>query len=127
MITFSPKHRVFLAIKAIDFRKGIRGIAKLCQAQYELNPMSGHYFVFRNKRKTDTKILYYDSQGFCLVQKRLSSGRFTHWPAMASDLVTLTATQMQVLLNNGDPQATTEAEAWQPIIEPVDTLTDDET
>lgn len=50
MITFSPKHHVFLAIKAIDFPKGIRGIAKLCQAQYQLNPMSGHYFVISVKQ-----------------------------------------------------------------------------
>ena len=65
--------------------------------------MNGHYFIFHNRRKTDIKLLYYDSQGFCLLQKRLSSGKFSHWPEGPNPLVTLSSEQLQVLLNNGDP------------------------
>ena len=69
MITVSPMHRIYLAVKPIDFRKGISGIIALCQHHFKLNPMSGHYFLFRNRARTSIKILYYDSQGFCLFQK----------------------------------------------------------
>lgn len=115
MIAISPKHRVFLAIEPIDFRKGIDGIVRLCQYQYHQNPQSGHYFFFRNKRKTDIKLLYYDSQGYCLFQKRLSTGRFIHWPTSTSPAVSLTPAQVQVLLFNGNPSNTHEAEVWRSI------------
>lgn len=117
MITVSPKHRVFLAIDPIDFRNGVDGIARLCRSQFQLDPMCGHYFIFRNKRLTDIKLLYYDSQGFCLFQKRLSSGRFTHWPRSTDALVTLTPVQLQVLITGGDPLNTQSADAWRPITE----------
>lgn len=112
MIGISPKHRIFLAIEPIDFRKGLNAIARLCQQQLRQNPLLGHYFVFRNKRKTDIKLLYYDSQGYCLFQKRLSTGRFNHWPKANASLVTLTSTQLQVLLFNGNPIDTKESKPW---------------
>lgn len=117
MISVSPKHLIYLAIHPIDFRKGLDSISRLCQHQLYQNPMSGHYFIFRNKRKTDIKILYYDAQGFCLFQKRLSQGRFSSWPVSPSQLVTLTPAQLQVLIYNGNPQNTEDGVPWQPIRE----------
>ena len=117
MISVSPKHRIFLSIEPIDFRKGLNAIARLCQQKFQQSPLLGHYFIFRNKRKTDIKLLYYDSQGYCLFQKRLSSGHFTHWPTANCSLVTLTPAQLQVLLYNGNPCGTHESQPWHPITE----------
>lgn len=115
MISVSPKHRVYLAIDPIDFRRGIDGITRLCRIKFQQDPMSGHYFVFHNKRKTDIKVLYYDSQGYCLFQKRLSSGRFLHWPKKQHSLITLTSAQLQVLIFNGNPALTDDGATWQRI------------
>ena len=117
MISVSPKHRIFIAIHPIDFRCGIYGIVKLCRNQYQQDPMSGHYFMFRNKRKTAIKLLYYDSQGYCLFHKRLSAGYFNSWPAATSPMLTLTPAQLQVLLHNGDPSAVTVDPEWRSIID----------
>ena len=117
MLSVSPKHRIFLSIAPIDFRKGIDAIARLCQHQLNLDPKQGHYFIFRNRRKTDIKVLYYDSQGFCLFQKRLSTGRFNFWPTADNPLITLTPAQLQVLLYNGSPQQTQEGLPWRPLNE----------
>jgi len=112
MISASPKHRIFLAISPIDFRRGINGISSICRQEFLQDPMNGHYFVFRNKRKTDIKILYYDAQGFCLFQKRLSAGRFNAWPKQDCSLVTLTSAQLHVLMDNGDPEEVVTAPPW---------------
>lgn len=117
MLSVSPKHRIFLAIAPIDFRKGIDAIARLCQHQLHLDPKQGHYFLFRNRRKSDIKVFYYDSQGFCLLQKRLSTGRFHFWPTADNPLVTLTPAQLQVLLFNGNPNHTQESQPWRPLHE----------
>ena len=115
MISVSPKHRVFLAVEPIDFRKGINRIASFCQHHFQQDPITGHYFIFRNKRQTAIKLLYYDSQGYCLLQKRLSRGKFLFWPQADEPLLTLTPTQLQVLLYNGNPAATQEVSAWRPL------------
>lgn len=115
MISVSPKHRVFLAIKPIDFRRGINGISALCQYTYQQDPFSGHYFVFTNKRKTAIKILFYDAQGYCLYQKKLSSGKYQHWPRSPTDLVSLTPAQLHVLLDNGNPKTVETEPPWRPL------------
>ncbi len=60
------------------------------------------------------KLLVYDSQGFWLCQKRLSTGRFRFWPTAGSEgAATLQAPQLQLLLSGGDPEAAeTAAPTW---------------
>ena len=43
------------------------------------DPLSGTAFVFRNRRRTMVRVLFYDGQGFNLLTKRLSTGYFRHW------------------------------------------------
>jgi len=113
MLSVTQRHRIFLAVQPIDFRKGIDGIALVCKNKFSQDPMSGHYFVFHNKRKTDLKILYYDLQGFCLYQKRLSSGKFLHWPKNKSPLLAMSAEQLQLLVQNKDPAKIAFKKSWQ--------------
>lgn len=105
MLQITSKHKVFLAIHPIDFRSGIDGIAAICRRQYQLDPKNGHFFIFRNRKANAIKVLAYDTQGFWLCHKRLSRGRFNYWPNIKQSAVILTAAQLQVLLYNGDPQA----------------------
>jgi transposase len=112
MIQASPTMRILVAVEPVDFRRGIDGLAAICRQQLQQDPMSGCAFVFRNRRATAIKILLYDGQGFWLCQKRLSQGRFTHWPSGDSASRTLEAHQLQVLLAGGDAEATGSAPIW---------------
>ncbi len=87
--------------EAVDFRKGIDGLARVCREQLQSDPFSGRLYVFRNRRRTAIKLLAYDGQGFWLAQKRLSKGRFRWWPAGLGGREvarSLEAHQLQVLL-----------------------------
>ena len=64
MLSVTPKHKVYLAVQAIDFRSGIDGLSALCRTQFALDPFSGHCFIFRNRKASAVKVLIYDSQGF---------------------------------------------------------------
>ena len=101
-----------MAIQAIDFRKGIDGIAALCRECFSIDPLCGHYFIFRNRRGSAVKVLAYDVQGFFLYHKRLSKGTFRHWPQSPTSAVMLSATQLQVLLQNGNPAAVESIPPW---------------
>lgn len=115
MIQVTPKHKIFIATQFIDFRKGIDGIVAICRQQFQLDPFSGHLFIFRNRRGNAIKILAYDSQGFWLAQKRLSKGTFTGWPNAGQPVLLLSAAQLQVLLYNGAPEMVNTQPVWRSI------------
>ena len=117
MIQITPQMRILVAVEATDFRKGIDGLAQLCQAVLQRDPFGGGLFVFRNRRATAVKLLVFDGQGFWLAQKRLSRGHFSWWPARRGGGVvcTLEAHQLQVLLAAGNPEGVQAAPAWRPI------------
>jgi transposase len=115
MIAISPSLRIFVAVEPADFRRGIDGLAAICRQQLVQDPMSGCAFVFRNRRATAIKILLYDGQGYWLCQKRLSCGRFPHWPTSNAPGRTLQAHQLQVLLAGGDAEAARGAPLWRPV------------
>ena len=114
MIQLTPQMKVRLHIEPVDFRNGIDGLRGLCRRLFEEDPFSGKVFLFCNRHKTAIKILVYDGQGFWLCQKRLSSGRFRHWPRSAKIADELCAREVSVLLMNGDPM-TLQAE-WKKVI-----------
>ena len=118
MIQTSPAMRILVATQPVDFRKGIDGLAALCRRQLEQDPMTGCAFVFRNRRGTAIKILLYDGQGYWLCQKRLSTGRFLHWPSGNSPTRALQAHQLQVLLAGGNADLEGGAPLWPPVALP---------
>jgi len=81
VIQITPQMRILVAIEAVDGKKGIDSLARLCQEKLQADPFSGCLFVFRSRRGTSIRILVYDGQGFWLAQKRLSKGRFVWWPS----------------------------------------------
>ena len=118
MIQLTPQMRILVAVEPADFRAGIDGLCRLCRQKLLDDPFSGAAFVFRSRSGTSIKVLAYDGQGFWLCQKRLSEGKFGHWPRGDADSPAtrqLFAHQMQVLLAGGNPEATQAAPQWRPI------------
>lgn len=105
MLQITPQMRVLVAIASADFRRGIDGLVRLCRETISADPFSGTVFVFRNRASTAIKLLVYDGQGFWLCHKRLSMGRFRHWPDGTQASTSLLAQELQVLLCAGDPEA----------------------
>jgi len=115
MIQITPQMRVLVAVQPTDFRRGIDGLAQQCRIALRSDPFSGTVFVFGNRRRTAVKLLVYDGQGFWLCQKRLSAGRFRHWPKSGETQAALQAHELQVLLRGGDPAMTGAAPEWRPV------------
>src|SRR5262245_63973645 len=116
MLQITPQMKILVAVEPADFRRGIDGLARLCQQALHEDPFAGAVFVFRNRRATALKVLMYDGQGFWLCQKRLSQGRFPWWPAAAGEgTQRLAAHQLSVLLSAGDPTRMRAAADWRPV------------
>lgn len=94
MMHMTNDTRILIAVAPADFRKGIDGFVALCQNVLLQDPRSGTRFVFTNRSRTMVRILTYDGTGFWLMTKRLSKGRFNHWPSTGQPVSVATAMQL---------------------------------
>jgi transposase len=83
MFGLGPATRIYLGAGATDMRKGFEGLYGLVRDQLQLEPLSGHIFVFSNAQRNRLKLLFWDGSGLWVCAKRLEKGRF-RWPASVS-------------------------------------------
>lgn len=97
-----PATKIFLAVEAIDMRKGFEGLYGLVRDHLGQDPLSGYLFLFTNRTHTRLKALVWDGSGLWVCAKRLEKGRF-HWPAAENGIsVTMRAEELAMLVNGLD-------------------------
>lgn len=84
MLSLPPSVRIFVCLAPADLRKSFDGLAQLVRAHLAGDPLSGHFYVFSNKRGDRLKLLYWDNGGYCLWYKRLEQGCFV-WPSVPAN------------------------------------------
>jgi transposase len=105
MLSFPPAVRIWLATTATDLRKSFDTLAELVRQHLHNDPLSGHVFVFRNKRSDRVKLLYWDDDGFVIVYKRLEEGTFRFPAAIAGQSgISIRAADLAMLLDGVDWQ-----------------------
>ena len=61
-------------------RKSFDGLIALVKNAMGMDPLSGHLFVFVNRRGNLLKSIYWDRSGFCIWSKKLEQGNFiSNW------------------------------------------------
>jgi len=83
MLSWPPSVQIYLSAQPADLRRGFDGLAALVRQCLGEDPLSGHLFVFRNRRGDRLKILYWDRSGYALWYKRLEQGTFRFPPAQS--------------------------------------------
>lgn len=104
MVIFDSTFQILVGIDPIDFRAGLNKLASIAQAQFAKNPRERFIFVFRNKRKTDIKLIGYDGNGFFMGHKRLSKGKLKWWPRTEGESLSIDSEQLVRLLKGVDPR-----------------------
>ena len=98
MLLTSSQMRVYLALGNTDMRKAINGLSILVQESMDLDPFSGHLFVFCNRKRNIIKILYWDRNGFCLWSKRLEK-HFFRWPESSEEVMKIDQRELMWLVD----------------------------
>jgi transposase len=89
--------RVYLYGFPCDMRKSFNGLIALTKNVMGKDPMTGHLFVFVNRRGNYLKSLYWDRSGFCIWAKKLEEGSFiSNWRYIRSR--EMDYTQLKLLL-----------------------------
>lgn len=96
-----PSVRIHVATAPADMRKGFDGLAALVSVVLRADPLSGHLFVFRNRRRTHVKVLWWDRSGYAVWYKRLERGTF-RFPTSEDGYVLLEAAELTLLLEGID-------------------------
>jgi transposase len=82
MILLPRAVRVYFATAPVSLRKSFDGLSNEVREVLKRDPLSGHVFVFLNRRKTQAKLLIWTRGGFTVVHKRLECA--TTWRACRS-------------------------------------------
>lgn len=76
MLMLPSSVRVYVASEPADLRKSFDGLSVLVAQHLGQDPLSGHLYVFFNRRADQVRILFWDRTGFALFAKKLARGRF---------------------------------------------------
>ena len=115
MLSLPTTVRIFAAVEPVDLRKGFNGLACQVQQVIAADPLSGHLFVFVNRRGNRIKVLFWTRNGYCILYKRLEQGRL-HLPTRPRQggSIVLEAAELSALLDGIDLRQATLRPAWVP-------------
>jgi transposase len=68
--------RVYVATQPVRLNRSFNGLSNVVREVLGRDPLSGHVFVFINRRRTMVKLLVWTRGGFTIVHKRLERGTF---------------------------------------------------
>ena len=116
MMTLPPSVKLYVALQPVSLRKGFDGLSLYVQTVLRLDPLSGHLFLFFNRRKDQVSLLYWDSSGYALWRKRLERGRFRlPLPASGSAAsVQIEAADLSLILEGIDLRGLKRRPRWSP-------------
>ncbi len=104
MLSVSGATRVLVATAPVDLRGSFNRLHGLVCEQLKADPLSGHLFVFTNRRRNRLKVLYWDGSGLWVCAKRLERGRFS-WPTSSEGSTTLRGEEFNALVHGLEVQA----------------------
>lgn len=76
MLSLSPSCRYFVYRQQADMRKGFDSLSGLVRDGLGRDPLSGDVFIFFNRRRTQVKLLLWESDGYSIYYKRLERGSY---------------------------------------------------
>ena len=116
MILFPRAVKIYVAVQPVNLRKSFDGLSAEVRSVLLQDPLSGHVFVFLNRRRTMMKLLLWTRGGFTIVHKRLERGTFTFFKQIAGDVaqVEIDAHELSMLLEGIDARKARASRRWEP-------------
>lgn len=68
--------KIYVATQPVRLNRSFDGLSAVVRKVLERDPLSGHVFVFINRRRTMVKLLLWTRGGFTIIHKRLERGTF---------------------------------------------------
>lgn len=108
--------RVYVATKPVRLNRSFDGLSNVVREVLGRDPLSGHVFVFINRRRTMVKLLVWTRGGFTIVHKRLERGTFARVFVETEERthVELDVHELSMLLEGIELKAAHTSARWEP-------------
>jgi transposase len=103
VLALTAATRIYFYRASCDMRKSFDGLCGLIRSELGADPLSGSLFVFVNRRRNMVKLMYWDSDGFMILFKRLERGCFT-LPDVITSEARIDRRQLSMLLEGVVPK-----------------------
>jgi transposase len=113
MIMLPSAVRIFLCTRPTDLRKSFDGLTGLVRECFGQDPLTGHLFLFVNRRRDRLKILYFDRDGLAIWYKRLEAGSFEMPRTAEPDGIELQSAQLAMILSGIDMRSARQRKRFQ--------------
>jgi len=119
MIFLPHAVRIYVAVDPQNLRRSFEGLSNEVRAVLALDPLSGHLFLFLNRRRTQIKMLVWTRGGFTIVHKKLERGTFARTFATTVDgsarSIEIDVHELSALLEGLEISVARAATRWQPV------------
>jgi len=103
MLPLSGAVKIYYCRTPINLHKSFDGLPGAVRQYLDVDPLSGHLFVFFNRTFRMVKILYWDRDGYAIWSKRLERGQF-NIPPSADGKIELEQRELYAILSGIKPQ-----------------------
>ena len=91
-------NRIVIACGRTDLRRGIDGLTAIVRERFQMDPGEKNVlFLFCGAKADRIKGLVFEGDGYLLLYKRLSAGRF-NWPRTRDEAMSITQEQFDWLM-----------------------------
>jgi transposase len=95
-------------------RKSFDGLSGLVQECFHQDLLTGHLFLFVNRRRDRIKMLYFDRDGLVIWYKRLEAGSFQMPSTSEPDGIELQPAQLAMILSGIDLNSVRQCKRFRP-------------
>lgn len=117
MILLPRSVRIYVATSPASLRRSFEGLSNAVRCELAGDPLSGHVFLFLNRRRSQVKMLVWTRGGFTIVHKRLERGRF-RFPERVTEGATsveIDGHELSMLLEGLEVAREPHARRWEPL------------
>lgn len=116
MILLPRAVKVYFAAEPANLRQSFDGLSNEVRQTLRLDPLSGHVFIFINRRRNQVKLLVWTRGGFTIVHKRLERGTFAFARELTSGAkcVPIDVHELGMLLEGIDVVQGRMSKRWEP-------------
>jgi transposase len=109
--------RVYVATRPVRLNRSFDGLSNVVREVIGRDPLSGHVFVFMNRRRTMVKLLVWTRGGFTIVHKRLERGTFARVFSATEERthVELDVHELSMLLEGIELKSARTSARWEPV------------
>lgn len=118
MILLPRSVKIYVATAPVNLHRSFEGLSNEVRCMLAADPLSGHVFLFLNRRRTQVKMLMWTRGGFLIVHKRLERGRFTFPLRVTAEAarVEIDAHELAMLLEGLAPTGHRGSARWEPVV-----------